>query len=117
MFCVSRAPTEIAEGALPGLLMPAYPTWPVTRFTPLLPADATTTMPLATARSTACTRGSVAAGSKIGWPRDRLITSMPYVARLSIANCTARTTSLVRPDPCASSTLSEINRTFGARPP
>src|SRR5688572_14061189 len=59
-------PTVRADGALPGELIPAYPISPVTGFSPLLPADTTTTMPAATARSTAWTRGSVAAGSRIG---------------------------------------------------
>ena len=34
-------------------------------------------MPAFVAFSTACTSGSVAAGSKIGWPSDRLMMSMP----------------------------------------
>ena len=28
------------DGALPGELMPPYPTWPVSGFTPTLPAEA-----------------------------------------------------------------------------
>src|SRR5687768_5239396 len=64
-------PTVRADGALPGELMPAYPISPVTGFSPLLPAETTTTMPAATARSTACTSGSVAADSRMGWPSER----------------------------------------------
>jgi len=62
----AQAPLEqtvIADGALPGELMPAKPTSPVCGLVPRFPADATTTIPARTAASTACTRGSVAAGS------------------------------------------------------
>jgi hypothetical protein len=57
------APIVSADGALPGDVTPAKPTSPVSGFMPMLPADTTTTMPARTARSTACTIGSVAAGS------------------------------------------------------
>src|SRR5688500_14955826 len=67
--------TEIADGALPGDAVPAYPTAPVVGFLPKLPVDTTTMMPARDACSTACTSGSVAADSKIGWPSERLITS------------------------------------------
>ena len=53
----------MADGALPGELMPAYPTSSVSAFVPKLPAEATTTIPARTTASTACTNGSVAAGS------------------------------------------------------
>jgi hypothetical protein len=53
----------IAEGALPGDEIPAYPISPVERFSPSFPAATTTTMPAATARSTARTSGSVEAAS------------------------------------------------------
>src|SRR6185295_16867922 len=60
---VSTAPTVIADGAFPGEVMPAYAGSRVSVSPPKLPAEATTTMPAAEARSTACTSGSVAAGS------------------------------------------------------
>src|ERR1051326_5433295 len=34
VFAVSNAPTVIADGALPGQVMPAYPACPVSGFTP-----------------------------------------------------------------------------------
>ncbi len=58
-------------------------------------------MPACVAFSTARTSGSVAAGSKIGWPSDRLMMSMPKVWRFAIANSIARITSLVLPAPFA----------------
>src|SRR5947207_2344926 len=56
----------MAAGALPGDRMPPYPGRPVDGLTPQFPADTTTTRPAATALCTACTSGSLAAGSKIG---------------------------------------------------
>jgi hypothetical protein len=69
----------MADGALPGDVIPPYPIWPVLGFCPKLPAEVTTTMPACVAFCTASTSGSVAAGSKIGCPSDRLMTS---IARL-----------------------------------
>ena len=92
---MSNAPTVMAEGALPGELMPAYPTTCVVGSPPLLPADTTTTMPARTACSTACTSGSLAAGSNTGWPSDMLMTSMPSAALLATAKFKALTTVLV----------------------
>jgi hypothetical protein len=63
VFCVFAAPTQIADGALQGDVTPAYPGKPVTTFRPMFPADVTTISPAAVARSTACTRGSLAAGA------------------------------------------------------
>src|SRR5262245_59053623 len=73
---VRKDPTEMPDGALPGDEMPPYAICPVTGCRPKLPADTTTTMPARDACSTACTSGSVAADSKIGWPSDRLMTSI-----------------------------------------
>jgi hypothetical protein len=56
-------PLVIAEGALPGDAMPAYPGSPVFLLMPKLPADTLTINPWRTAFSTACTNGSVAADS------------------------------------------------------
>src|SRR5262249_44007503 len=42
---VSRAPTVMASGALPGDVMPPYPISCVVGSPPKLPADTTTTMP------------------------------------------------------------------------
>ena len=39
-------------------------------------------MPARDAFSTACTSGSVAACSKIGWPSERLMMSMPSASRV-----------------------------------
>ena len=50
---VSRAPTVMADGALPGEAMPAEPTSPVVGFFPKLPAETTTMMPARAAASTA----------------------------------------------------------------
>ena len=64
--CVNRAPTVMADGALPGEVTPAYPGSPVTGLIPQFPAAATTTSPARVACSIAWTRGSDAADSKIG---------------------------------------------------
>src|SRR5689334_23251160 len=92
---MSSDPTVMADGALPGEFIPAYPTSCVVGSPPLFPADTTTTMPAATACSTACTSGSLAAGSYTGWPSDMLMTSMPSVALFFTAKLTAFTTQLV----------------------
>jgi hypothetical protein len=60
-----------------------------------LPAEATTTTPALTARSTAMHSGSVAAGSATGCPSDRLMMRIPYLARFAIAQSIPATTSLV----------------------
>ncbi len=113
---VRTEPTEMPDGALPGDAMPAYPISPVALFRPKLPADTTTTMPAREACSTACTRGSVAADSKIGWPSDRLMTSMLSASLLTIANSIARIASSVDPWPCPLRTFRPIRRASGATP-
>jgi hypothetical protein len=82
----------------------------------MLPAEMTTTMPARVARSTACTIGSVAAGSQIGWPSDRFITSIPSAALLTVAKSIAAMTSLLNPPPVASSTFRPISRAPWATP-
>src|SRR5207247_6507816 len=64
--CVLSAPTVIADGALPGDVMPPYAARRVDGLRPLLPAATTTMIPASVAFCTASTRGSGAADSKIG---------------------------------------------------
>ena len=59
----STDPTLIADGALPGDVIPQNPICPVAGFNPKFPAETITAIPACTARSTACTSGSVTAGS------------------------------------------------------
>src|SRR5215510_554626 len=59
---VLMAPTVIAYGELPGEVMPPSIGAPLSAM-PSLPADATTTIPAATARATAWHSGSISAGS------------------------------------------------------
>ena len=110
------APTVMAEGAFPGDEIPPKPTWPLVGFVPKLPADDTTVMPARTAASTACTSGSLAAGSKMGWPSDRLMTRMLYCARLAMAHWMADTTLLVVPWPRLLSTRRPIRCASPATP-
>ena len=70
------APTVMAYGELPGDSIPPMTGVPSAVF-PRLPAAATTTIPAATARSTASHSGSSAAGSNTGCPSDRLMIRMP----------------------------------------
>src|SRR5258705_13710834 len=49
---VLLAPTVIASGALPGEVMPAYPSSPVSGLRPMFPAATTTISPARVARST-----------------------------------------------------------------
>ena len=53
-----EAPTVSTHGALPGEVMPPYSA-SCAVFCPMLPAEATTTMPASTARFAACASGSV----------------------------------------------------------
>ena len=97
---VSTAPTVIADGALPGEVMPSRTRVP-SGSVPQLPADATTTSPARLARSTACTSGSSTQLSSTGLPSERLMTRSRYAARLAIAQSIAAMTSLVRALPLA----------------
>ena len=114
--CVLTQPTVMAEGALPGEVTPAYPTWPVSGFVPMLPAETTTMRPARTALSTACTSGSSAAGEKMGCPSDRFTTWMLKRRRFATANSRAVITLLVEPVPFLSRTLRPTNVTAGATP-
>ena len=58
----------------------------------------------------------MSAGSKIGWPSDRLITRMLKAVRLAIAHSMAAMTLLVEPEPWLFRTRRPINVTLGARP-
>src|SRR5918912_1109141 len=82
---VFNAPTVIADGELPGDVMPPRTGVP-SAVLPAFPADATTTMPACTASATASQSGSVAAGSITGWPSERLMTRMLYRDRFAIAH-------------------------------
>ena len=59
----ATAPTVIADGALPGDAMPRVAGAPVFGFDAEVAGRTTTMMPARAACSTACTSGSVAAGS------------------------------------------------------
>src|SRR5438128_12368059 len=97
VFMLIAAPIVIADGALPGDAMPAYPDTPVFGFWPKLPADTTTMSPALVAASTACTSGSSLAGAKIGWPSDRLIMCTFKCDRFATTYSIALMTSVVLP--------------------
>src|SRR6266576_6547957 len=113
---VLTAPTVIADGALPGEVIPAYPTNPLSGLTPTLPAETTTMRPARTAFSTACTSGSSAAGARMTWPSDRFTTWILNRVRLATANSSAAMTLLVDPLPLLLRTFSPTNVTAGATP-
>src|SRR4026209_2302884 len=78
------APTVSTHGALPGDVMPPVCFCP-SLFCPRLPADATTTMPLSTARWPAGVGGSSQYDSNTPAATDRLMTRMLYVPLTEIA--------------------------------
>ena len=81
------APTVMTLRELHGLVMVTRPE------RPMLPAAQTTTTPASQSESTACTRGSVASDSLIGWPSDRFTTRMPYSVLWSWTHCSPARTS------------------------
>ena len=72
--CVTSfvAPTVITFRELQGLVIVTCP------LRPRLPAEQTTTIPASQSASTASTRGSSAAGSNTGCPRETFTTRIPY---------------------------------------
>src|SRR5687767_10760360 len=59
----------------------------------------------------------MADGSETAWPSERLMTRMPYLERLAIAQSMPAITSLVYPTPVEPRTRTSINLTAGALPP
>ena len=110
------APTVIANGELPGELIPPRIGVPFSSL-PALPADTMTTMPAAVAFATAMHSGSVVDGSVTGCPSDRLITRILYLSRFSMTHSMPAMTSLVHPVPFAPRTRTLMSLTSGAMPP
>ena len=82
----------------------------------MLPAEATTTMPARTARSTAWSSGSSRKLCVTAVPSDMLMTRMLNSARCSMAQSTASITSPTRPEPSLPSTRRLMRWAPGAMP-
>ena len=110
------APTVMAKGELPGEVTLPSTVLP-SAVSPRLPAEATTTMPARTARSTAWSSGSSRYDCVTCVPSDMLITRMLCSARCSMAQSTASITSATWPEPSSPSTRRLIRCAPGAIPP
>ena len=110
---VLMAPTVSAPGELPGEVTPPKTLVPSFAL-PKFPAEHTTTMPAATARSTACATGEVRNDSGRE-PNDRFTTRIPKFSLLAIANSSASMTALAYPHPSLFMTRRSRMWAFGAR--
>ena len=83
---------------------------------PRLPAETTTVMPAAQARSTAAFSGSIAYGWIESVPNERFSTRIPYSPRCVTTHWMAAITTETSVDPSAPATLTETSSAPGATP-
>ena len=105
----SMAPAVMTSGSSPGEVI-------VPLFGPVLPADATTTMPAFQAASTARSSGLVTDDGKGGAPIEMLSTWMPSEPRFCTAHCTPAMTVARSVEPDAPEALIDTRLAPGASP-